>query len=170
MKIPTSRARRVTLALAVAGIVAVAAAASASGSSSSSTVRAAHIGVLGQTVVVGAHGRTLYALLPETMHHLRCTSSACLSAWPPYTVASAHTRLRDGAGVHGALGVLHRGRVYQVTLRGHPLYRYAGDSANGEANGQRLQSFGGTWRVLTAGGGVSDRSPSSEHRSTGGGW
>ncbi len=171
MKTPTSRTRRnVALSLVVAVALVTVAATSASGSRSSATVLAAHNSPLSQTIVVGAHGRTLYALLPETTHHLLCTSSACLSAWPPYTVASAHARLRDGGGVHGTLGLIHRDHVFQVTLRGHPLYRYAGDSANGQANGQRLQSFGGTWHVLVARGGVSDRSLSSQHTSVGGGW
>ena len=129
---------------------------------SATTVGTANSSALGQRVLVSPQGRTLYVLTPETSSHLLCKSSACLAAWPPLTVASSSTRLTAGAGVHGRLGILHRGHgVLQVTLRGLPLYRFAGDHARGEANGQGLQSFGGTWHAVLASGAVSssDRVP-----------
>lgn len=169
MRHPASRARRLAALASIAAVaLLVLAVASASGSRAQATVKAAHLAPLDQTVVVGAHGRTLYALLPETTHHLLCKSAACFAEWLPYTVASARTPLRDGSGVRGQLGVIHRDHFFQVTLRGHPLYRYIGDTANGQANGQRIVSFGGTWHVLLASGGISDRSASSG--SGGGGW
>lgn len=33
---------------------------------------------------------------------------------------------------------------------GMPLYRFAGDGAKGQANGEGIQSVGGTWHVVTA--------------------
>jgi predicted lipoprotein with Yx(FWY)xxD motif len=39
---------------------------------------------------------------------------------------------------------------FQVALRGEPLYRYAGDASKGEANGEGLQDFGGTWHAVVA--------------------
>lgn len=104
---------------------------------------------LGTTVVVEAHGRTLYALSPETTHHLLCKSSACVGIWPPLTVRSATPKLQAGAGVQGHLGVLRRpGGKWQVTLRGMPLYRFAGDTAKGQVNGEGIVSFGGTWHAV----------------------
>jgi hypothetical protein len=38
----------------------------------------------------------------------------------------------------------------QVALRGRPLYRFSGDHAKGEANGEGIESFGGTWHAVTA--------------------
>jgi predicted lipoprotein with Yx(FWY)xxD motif len=137
----------VTLALC-ASLVAIALAAGARavvGSASNTT--------LGKQIVVDGQGRTLYALQPETTRHLLCKSSECLKFWPPLTVRSNRTKLKAGPGVRGRLAILRRGNgVLQVTLGGLPLYRYSGDNAKGDANGQNLHSFGGTWHVLSAGG------------------
>jgi predicted lipoprotein with Yx(FWY)xxD motif len=123
----------------------------------SATVSSASNAKLGEQIVVDAHGRTLYALSPETMHHLLCKSSECLKFWPPLTVRSSKTKLNAGPGVHGRLAILRRSNgMLQVTLGGLPLYRYSGDHAKGEAEGQSIHSFGGTWHVLSA---TSDTTP-----------
>lgn len=107
--------------------------------------------MLKETVVVDTHGRTLYALHPETTHHLLCKSHPCFEAWPPLTVRSSNVTLEAGHGVEGKLGLLHRGNgKLQVTLRGMPLYRFSGDSGKGEANGEGIKSFGGTWHAVKA--------------------
>ncbi len=138
-----------TSALAVLLLAAVAAVAAAGGSTR--VVSAAANQKLGTTVVVEAHGHTLYALSPETTHHLLCKSSTCLQTWPPLTVRSSKLKLLAGSGVQGRLGVLRRaGGKWQVTLRGMPLYRFAGDTAKGQANGEGLMSFGGTWHAVTS--------------------
>jgi hypothetical protein len=36
----------------------------------------------------------------------------------------------------------------QVTYAGHPLYTFVEDQSPGEANGNELDEFGGTWSVL----------------------
>ncbi|MFZ1924798.1 MAG: hypothetical protein WAU42_01510 [Solirubrobacteraceae bacterium] len=125
-------------------------AAMALASGEATTVSSASNSTLGEQIVVDAHGRTLYALSPETTHHLLCKSSQCLKFWPPLTVHSSKTKLLAGPGVHGHLAILRRNGVLQVTLGGLPLYRYSGDQAKGEANGQSIHSFGGTWHVLSA--------------------
>src|SRR5947209_18737346 len=135
--------------VAVAAAGALAAGVAVAGSTH--VVQAAKNQSLGEMLVVDTHGHTLYALHPETTRHLLCRSSGCLQVWPPLTVRSAKTKLVAGQGVQGRLGLLRRanGR-WQVTLRGIPLYRYAGDSASGEANGEGIKSFGGTWHAMTA--------------------
>jgi predicted lipoprotein with Yx(FWY)xxD motif len=131
------------------------------------TVTAAHNAALGETIVVDGRGRTLYALSGETSHHLECSSATCLKFWPPLTVASAHTTLRAGAGVHGKLGLFRRANGQeQVTLRGLLLYRFEGDSRAGMAAGQGIASFGGVWHAVTASATSTGTSPSS---GTGGG-
>jgi hypothetical protein len=40
----------------------------------------------------------------------------------------------------------------QLTYNGHPLYRYAGDGAAGDTNGQGLTDFGGGWDVVSPAG------------------
>lgn len=127
---------------------------------STATVGPASNSTLGKQIVVDAQGRTLYALSPETTHHLLCKSSECLKFWPPLTVRSSKTKLLAGAGVHGHLAILRRSNgALQVTLGGLPLYRYSGDQAKGDANGQGIHSFGGTWHVLSATGGTSPATP-----------
>jgi predicted lipoprotein with Yx(FWY)xxD motif len=115
------------------------------------TVTSASNSMLGQQIVVDVQGRTLYALSPETTRHLLCKSTECLAVWKPLTVRSIKIKLKAGPGVHGRLSILHRAKgVLQVTLGGMPLYRYAGDTTKGEADGQHIHSFGGTWHVLSA--------------------
>ncbi|HTC59432.1 MAG TPA: hypothetical protein VK691_04860 [Solirubrobacteraceae bacterium] len=127
---------------------------------STTTVISASNSTLGEQIVVDAQGRTLYALSPETTHHLLCKGSQCLKFWPPVTVHSSKTKLLAGPGVHGHLAILRRSNgVLQVTLGGLPLYRYSGDQARGEANGQSIHSFGGTWHVLSATGSTSPATP-----------
>jgi predicted lipoprotein with Yx(FWY)xxD motif len=123
----------------------------ASAASQSVSVDSANNAALAEQVTVSAQGRTLYSLTPETSSDLRCKSSECLHFWPPLTVPSRSTKLKAGAGVHGHLGILRRSNgMLQVTLRGKPLYRYSGDKAKGQAKGQGLESFGGTWHAVTA--------------------
>jgi predicted lipoprotein with Yx(FWY)xxD motif len=136
------------VALVLAG--AVVAVALASGSQSP-TVRSASNATLRTNVVVNLQGHTLYALSPETSRHLLCKSTACLHLWPPLTVSFATAKLKAGAGVQGRLGLVRRGsKSFQVTLRGMPLYRFAGDRGRDESHGQGIESFGGKWHAVTA--------------------
>lgn len=141
-----------------AAVVVLFLAAAASGLAAGSALRLgdANDARLGQAVVVSPSGRTLYALTPETTHHLLCTSRSCLGTWMPLTVPSPSTRLSEATGVSGSLGRLHRAHgVVQVTLRGMPLYRFIGDHARGQANGEGIHSFGGVWHAVIAQPGMS---------------
>ena len=152
--VPTPGARRGPGRLGLIVILAAAAvalllAAVAGAAGSTRVVSSAANQKLGKAVVVEAHGHTLYALSPETTHHLLCKSPTCLQNWPPLTVHNSKVRLSAGSGVQGHLGLLRRsGGKWQVTLRGMPLYRFAGDTAKGQANGEGLMSFGGTWHAV----------------------
>jgi predicted lipoprotein with Yx(FWY)xxD motif len=107
---------------------------------------------LNKTIVVNARGLTVYTLSGEGAHHLKCKKAGgCFANWPPVTVASAKTKLKATAGVKGKLRVLHRSGIFQVTLNGHPLYRFIGDgSKKGQATGEGITAFGGTWHVVSA--------------------
>jgi len=141
-------ARRVLpLALMLAGSVV----ASALASAGALTVGSASNSSLGKKVVVNPQGHTLYALNPETATHLLCKSSECMKFWPPLTVGSTTTTLKDGPGVHGHLAILRRHNgLLQVTLRGMPLYRFSRDHAKGQTKGEGIESFGGTWHAVAA--------------------
>ncbi len=157
------RRPRAWLALAAVGAVAaitVAATALAAGSSLALSSNASSM--LGKPVVVNPQGRTLYHLSPETSKHLLCKSKECLGNWPPLTVKSAKTKLKAGSGVKGKLALLHRSNgTFQVTLNGLPLYRYSGDSAKGDVNGEGIESFGGTWHAVKASSSSSTTTPTT---------
>jgi predicted lipoprotein with Yx(FWY)xxD motif len=144
------RARRAVVTL-VAGF-ALAALAGLALAKPPATLGTAKNSTIGKTIVVDARGLTVYELRPETTHHLLCTkATGCFQSWPPVKVASAKTKLTAAHGVKGKLGILHRNGIFQVTLGGHPLYRFAGDaSKKGMANGHGIHSFGGTWHVVVA--------------------
>ncbi len=110
-----------------------------------------------KTIVVSSRGAALYTLSGETTHHAKCMPGMCFSFWPPLTVKSAKS-LGKASGIKGKLGVWHRDGFIQVTLAGHPLYRFAPDTQKRVATGEDIHSFGGFWHVVTA---------SSHNRSSG---
>jgi predicted lipoprotein with Yx(FWY)xxD motif len=148
--------RRVWSKVLVLGFAIIALAAmSAAAVAASTTLETGNAQVKGKTkaVVVSSRGVTLYALSGESVGkvtRLKCVSSSCFRAWPPYkTTRSA--KLTQAAGVKGRIGRLHRikGKIYQVTLNGHPLYTFSRDGGNrGSAKGERIAAFGGTWHVV----------------------
>ena len=102
-------------------------------------------------IVTNSRGVTVYTLSGDTARHLKCTkASGCLTIWPPVTVHAKSTKLSAAAGIHGRLALLHRDGFFQVTLGGHPLYRFLLDqSKRRSVAGQGIVSFGGTWKVVT---------------------
>ncbi len=156
------RARRSVRILATVALVSAFAASAALAAHLGLTLGSSSNSALGERVIVNAQGRTLYSLSPETSRHLLCKSSECLRFWPPLTVGSASAKLKNGPGVQGRLGILRRSNgTFQVTLRGMPLYRYSQDRAKGDAKGQGIESFGGTWHAATAAGGETAHKPST---------
>jgi len=144
-------ARRVAVLLVA--VPATAALAVIAAAKSPATLGTAKNATIGRAIVVDAHGLTVYELRPETAHHLLCRkATGCFLSWPPVRVASARTKPTAVRGVRGRLGILRRNGIFQVTLGGRPLYRFAGDaSRRGMANGQGIHSFGGIWHVVVAG-------------------
>lgn len=100
-----------------------------------------------QTVLTDAEGRTLYYFTPDKGGRVTCTGG-CASAWPPLVVRST-AGLQLPAGVSGTVGsVMSPDGSMQITLNGWPLYRYAGDTSPGQANGE---GSGNTWFVAASG-------------------
>jgi predicted lipoprotein with Yx(FWY)xxD motif len=103
-------------------------------------------------IAVNGHGLAVYDLVPETVHHALCTkTNMCLKFWFPVTVANAKAKPTLGPGVKGKVGVWHRNGFFQVTLAGHPLYTFIGDSKRDVATGDTIKNFGGIWHVILAG-------------------
>jgi len=111
------------------------------------TLKSRTAGSLGK-VLAAPNAHTLYRLRPETKTHLLCKSSTCLSIWKPLLVRSKNTTVHLPTGVTGTIGFVKRGTKYQVSLSSHPLYTYVPDTRAGQANGQNIHSFGGTWLVI----------------------
>ena len=137
-----SVAALVLLGVAVAGAAGPPAAAASGGA----TLKTATIG--GVTVLTNANGRTLYLFAPDTAETSACTG-ACAGYWPPVTGSP-----EAGPGVTGKLGTIKRpGGATQATYNGHPLYTYIGDSAAGQARGNKLDLNGGYWYEVRVSGG-----------------
>ena len=97
---------------------------------------------LGQ-ILVDSHGRTLY-LWAHDKHHRSTCYGACTAYWPPLTT---RRKPRATGGARQALLSTTRrrdGRL-QVAYRGHPLYRFSGDTKPGQTSGEGLTDFGGRW-------------------------
>ena len=89
-------------------------------------------------------GMTLYIFTNDSDGENTCYD-ACASTWPPLLVEAL---LELPEGVSGELGLTTRkDGSLQLTLRGMPLYYFAGDSQAGDTNGQGL---GNAWFVATA--------------------
>jgi predicted lipoprotein with Yx(FWY)xxD motif len=146
-------------AIALTALLAVAAT-SAAATSKKVTLKSENIASLSEHVLAAPSGRTLYRLKPETAHHLLC-KTACLSFWKPLFVKSKKTKVKLPSGIKGKIGFLARGKKFQVTLKGLPLYTFTGDNAVGQANGQNIKSFGGTWMVLKVSGSSSGSPPAT---------
>jgi predicted lipoprotein with Yx(FWY)xxD motif len=105
---------------------------------------------LGQTslgsVLTDAQGRTLYALTQDTNGTPTCTD-ACAKAWPAATVSGTPTA---GPGVTATVStVAAPGGGMMLKAGKWPLYRFAGDAAPGDVDGQ---GSGGVWFAVGADG------------------
>ena len=108
-------------------------------------VDASSRGTVGVVLVDGVGGPTLYRYTPDGTGPSTC-SAACAQAWPPLTVPSA-SAVSPGTGLAAtALGTVPRSDgTLQVTYRGMPLYRFAGDAHPTQTSGQGV---GGVWYVV----------------------
>jgi predicted lipoprotein with Yx(FWY)xxD motif len=96
--------------------------------------------IAGKAVLTDAGGFTLYWFAPDIVSKSRCYGT-CAVYWPPLTGAP-----EAGTGVTGKLGTIKRSDgSLQATYDGHPLYTYIGDSAPGQASGNRVNLNGGLW-------------------------
>jgi predicted lipoprotein with Yx(FWY)xxD motif len=102
------------------------------------------------TFLVDGSGRTLYLFRKDTSAKSRC-SGACAAAWPPLT--SREKPEAEGGAKAAMLSTSKRsGGARQVVYNGHPLYRYAPDTAAGQTRGQGVNAFGARWYVVATSG------------------
>jgi predicted lipoprotein with Yx(FWY)xxD motif len=110
-------------------------------------------------VVADTKGMTLYTLT-KGGQPVACTGQ-CASVWPPLLLASGDTSAKGPASVTG-LGMTSMNGGQQVTDHGDPLYRYSGDSAAGDTNGEGLPGSGGSvWHAAKVSGATNTGSPAT---------
>ena len=99
------------------------------------------------SVVTDNRGMTLYRYDKDQPDPSKWTcSGACIKTWLPVIVGDSV----ETSGVEQSLlGTVHRNGMKQLTLAGWPLYRYVGDAAAGQMNGQGKDS---EWYAVTPSG------------------
>ena len=99
------------------------------------------------SILVDSGGRTLYTH-SKAANPVAC-SGTCEATWPPLLLARGTTTPVAGPGISGLARFSPTGQA--VSYMGFPLFRYSGDKAPGEALGDGITSFGGTWHVVELG-------------------
>lgn len=106
-------------------------------------------------VLVDGRGRTVYILTSGGHTNVPCgASNGCTKLWPTLPLPGGMSHAAPGAGVTASLlgtKKLSNGKTYP-TYNGWLVYEYTGDPGPGQAKGQGIKSFGGTWYVLNASG------------------
>jgi predicted lipoprotein with Yx(FWY)xxD motif len=127
---------------------------SGSGTTAASKFSTANVSGVGDVIVDGK-GRTVYILTSAGQKNVPCTdASGCTAVWPDLPFKGGAMAAQAGMGVNGSLlGAmkLSDGETYP-TYNGYLMYEYTGDSSRGQANGQGIKSFGGTWYALNPSG------------------
>jgi predicted lipoprotein with Yx(FWY)xxD motif len=102
------------------------------------------------TILVNGKGRTVYDFANDKTSASTC-AGACAANWP--FVPAPASLPASLPGVTGKLGTTIRpGGDRQLTVAGHPVYTFAGDSASGQTNGQGKVLDGGLWTVVSPAG------------------
>ena len=94
-----------------------------------------------RTVLVDAQGFTLYFRSKDSASSV--CSASCANTWPPLVQPSGSPI--PGPDLTGTLRVTANANGNQLVYNNHPLYRYSGDSAEGQANGE---GSSGIWFVV----------------------
>ncbi|MFI6551062.1 hypothetical protein ACIBO9_48295 [Streptomyces prunicolor] len=95
------------------------------------------------TVVTDSNGMTLYRYDQDEPNPSKWTcKGACVKTWIPVIVPES---VQTSGVAKSLLGTVHRDGQPQLTLAGWPLYRYVGDTAAGQANGQGKD---GAWHAV----------------------
>jgi predicted lipoprotein with Yx(FWY)xxD motif len=119
-------------------------------------------------ILVGEDGLTLYGFTNDVDGTSTCTGT-CADAWPPVLVSADWT---VGPGLDsGIFSTVRRDDGSEQLVAGKwPLYRFSGDAAPGDVNGQ---GSGGVWFVVGADGSLLKDapadSPAGEEDSSGSG-
>jgi predicted lipoprotein with Yx(FWY)xxD motif len=135
------------------------------------TIKTASVAGLGTVLVDGA-GRTLYTLTSESAGKITCTTAnGCTDYWSQLDSKSGQRHATRGSARASMIGSEKGAPGTRIlTYHGLPLYTYVGDTAGGQANGQGLKSFGGTWYAVSASGHLVKASSATTPSSGSGGY
>jgi predicted lipoprotein with Yx(FWY)xxD motif len=135
----------------------VATTAPASAASGAVTLTVATSATLG-SYVAGRDGLSLYEFTKDTTPGKSACTGNCAGSWPALTVSAA-SDVTLGTGVTCTVATITRDDgTMQVTLNGHPLYYFSGDTKAGDTNGQGLNNV---WYLTSPTGGMVGASSSS---------
>ncbi|MFD4604522.1 hypothetical protein ACFWPQ_41715 [Streptomyces sp. NPDC058464] len=99
------------------------------------------------SIVTDDKGLTLYRYDEDQPNPSKWTcSGTCTKTWLPVIVPES---VQTSGVEKSLLGTVHRNGETQLTLAGWPLYRYVGDTAAGQTNGQGKD---GEWYAVTPAG------------------
>jgi predicted lipoprotein with Yx(FWY)xxD motif len=156
------------LSVATAGLVLSAACTSSGGSGNTGQVPTATGDAVSAqptslgTILVDGKGHTVYVFANDTATASTCTGG-CAADWPP--VPAPAQLPASLPGISGALGTTTRpDGSRQLTVSGHPVYTFSGDSAPGQTSGQGINLNGGVWTVVSPAG-APDRNPAGARTS-----
>jgi predicted lipoprotein with Yx(FWY)xxD motif len=98
-------------------------------------------------ILVDAQGRTIYDFANDTGSRSTCNGE-CAHDWMP--VAAPAAVPASVSGVPAELGSTKRDDgTQQLTVAGHPVYTFEGDSAPGQTNGNGINLNGGLWTAVS---------------------
>lgn len=118
-------------------------------SASSATIDVRTVTPYGR-VLVTSSGQSLYLFTADPKGASACQGS-CLPVWPPLLVGG---QIKAGPGVDAKLlsSIQAHGGGHQVLYNGHPLYTFEQDGAAGMTRGENVQTYGGTWWLVSPAG------------------
>ena len=105
-------------------------------------------------MLVDGKGRTVYILTKAGTKNVPCTdASGCTDVWPDLSLPDGTSVATAGMGAKASLlGTQNANGETYPTYNGYLLYEYGGDGDAGQANGEGIKSFGGTWYALSPSG------------------
>jgi predicted lipoprotein with Yx(FWY)xxD motif len=119
-----------------------------------STFSIANVSGVG-SVVVDGNGRTVYILTSGGHTNVPCSEdNGCTAVWPDLPLPKGVSAATAGTGIKASLLGTKKSKDGEThaTYNGWLMYEYTGDTGPGQAKGQGIKSFGGTWYVLKASG------------------
>jgi predicted lipoprotein with Yx(FWY)xxD motif len=142
----------VSLLLTTSAVAAVSATARGPQVAAKPTVKIAKTAV--GPILANRSGDTVYMFVRDKRRKDECrTIKGCEKDWPAVTTT---VKPVAGPGVKKSLlgSIPYKGKLREVTYKGHPLHTYRFDASKGSVINIGNRQFGGAWYALNAKGGV----------------